>query len=553
MNKLNITNTKAIYSLLIHSIAMGLVMFFVAACGGGSSNDDDDPIMPPPVTIDWQVNVDTTVATRTLTPALIGHYDLSGALYDYGSNTSLKDQMAQVGFEPISGGGADWRIGLGRWEIGTEIFDTLSDGSPCSFLEGTQSEFASDLDLIASRDWFTFTDGMPVELNDITDNRYSLNYVRSTIDLATNFGAMPFVSIDLMPRAFSINQTPNLQDCSASFTNSVNNNQPVNPEVFAAAVTGMVSRVVEGTGDKLGEQRARNVSYWEFWNEPEFGFFWEPDLALDPDAFFDMAVATLQSLSTYRAASDDSLVQDLKFGLGSFASENTAITVINSFDAVNIPMDFISFHQYNDDPLVVVDAIESVNAAVENSSNYANIEIALAEWGPDLDTRVADQQYAMSMDAALHASTVILLGAQVGLDRSHKALFYNYLPVIALGLIDNDNQPRPLFRAYEMMANLIGDGNQMLTVTNLSNGRLDSGQGAVMVSKDPTNNNRRALFVNRNATAKTARIAFDGVNTQAMEMFVLDASDNPVNALRMVSVTSDGFIVPAESLVLVVF
>ena len=533
-------------------LVCGSFVLFAAACGGGSSGVDD-PITPPPVTIDWQVNVDTSSVIRTLSPALIGHYDLSGALYDYGSNTELKDQMSQVGFNPDSGGGADWRIGLGRWEIGTETFGTLTDGSTCTLLEGTQSQFATDLDLIASRDWFTFTDGTEVNLNDINDSRYSLNYVRSTIDLATDFGATPFVSIDLMPRAFSVNQTPNRQDCNATFTNSINNNQPVDPAIFAAAVTGMVSRVVEGTGDGLGEQRPRNVDYWEFWNEPEFGFFWEPDLATDPDAFFNMAVATLQSLSTYRSASESAAVQDLKFGLGSFASKNTAITVINSFDAVNIPMDFISFHQYNDDPLVIVDAIESVNTTKENSTNYTEIEIALAEWGPNLDTRVADQEYATGMDAALHASTVIVLGTQVGLDRSHKALFYNYHPAIAFGLIHNDNQPRPLYRAYEMLENLIGNNNQMLSVTNLTNGRLDSGQGAVIVSQNPSNNNRQALFVNRSNTAKTARIAFNGVNTQAMELFVLDASDDPVEPLRMVSVNSNEFTVPAESLVLVVF
>jgi len=530
------------------------ILTLIIGCGGGSSSND--PINPPPVmaTVDWQINVDTSTVRIPVKSALNGHYDLSGTLYDYGAVSGLKDSMSQVGFNLDGGEGSDWRMGLGRWEIGTELFDTLTDGSECPIiLTGSESQFSTDLDLIASRDWFTFTDGMPVGLADINDSRYSLDYIRSSLDVANDFGASPFVSIDLMPRALAVNQTPNRTNCSASFTNSISNNQPVDPLVFASAVSGLVSRIVEGSGDKLGEQRPRKAQYWEVWNEPEFDLFWEPDLSTDPDTFFDMAVATLQQLADYRAASVVPEAQSLKFGLGSFANENTAITVIEGFDPVNIPLDFISFHQYNDDPLVVVDAIAAVKTTLENSVNYKNAELVLAEWGPDLDSRVADQQYAMSMDAALHASTVILLGAQVGLDRSHKALFYNYFPEIALGLIDNDGQPRPLYRAYEMMAKIIDSNKERFVLSNANSGRLDSGMGAVMVTRDQSSGTQRALFVNRNSTSRIARIAFDGVNTRPLELFVLDASDNPVNSLRSVAVTADEFNVPAESLVLVVF
>ena len=131
------------------------------------------------------------------------------------------------------------------------------------------------------------------------------------------------------------------------------------------------------------------------------------------------------------------LGQAIRIGLGSFVSADTAVATIQSFDSVNIPMDFISFHAYADDPLVLVEAIERVATARENSTNYQDIELVLAEWGPDLQTRAGDQQYAATMDPALHAATVVAIGASLGLDRSHNAIFYDFFPVIALGLIDN--------------------------------------------------------------------------------------------------------------------
>ena len=120
-----------------------------------------------------------------------------------------------------------------------------------------QSAFTTDVELLASRDWFTYTDGSPVGVADIVDNRFALDYVRSVIDNAEAFGATPYLSIDLMPRALSINPTPNRLDCGASFTNSVSNNEPADPAVFSQAAAGLVQRVVEGTGTGIGNERPR--------------------------------------------------------------------------------------------------------------------------------------------------------------------------------------------------------------------------------------------------------------------------------------------------------
>ena len=524
----------------------------VTSYGCGGSGGSGSP--PPPVTVDWDLAVETTNVVSPLNPSLVGYYDLSGVLLDYENVPGLIADMSQAGFAAPGGAGADWRIGLGRWEISTEILDTLTDGTVCNNATAeNRSAFATDLELLASRDWFAYTDGAPVANADIVDNRYALGYVRSVIDAATTFGATPYLSVDLMPRALSVNQTTNRLDCTATFTNSISNNQPANATVFAEAVAGLVQRVVEGTGARTGNERPRAVQYWEVWNEPELDIFWEPTLGADPDSFFNMAVATLLELDAYRSTTADANGQAIKIGLGSFVSANTAVATIQGFDPANIPVDFISFHGYNDDPLVIVDAIAQTATAVQNSTNYQGIELVLAEWGPDLTTRAGDQQYAATMDPALHATTVVALGASLGLDRSHNAIFYDFFPVVALGLIDNGGTPRLLYRAYELMAKLTVGNAERLGITGLADGRLDAGMGAALAALDAQSGTVRVLLVNRGTTSRTTRMTLNGAAATPAQLFILDTSSNPANSLPIVQTSSATFVLPPRSIAVAEF
>ena len=539
-----------------HALVLtALTGILAAACGGsGGTSSPPAPPPPPPAAADWNIVVNTADVAAPLNQSLIGFYDLSGTLYDYENVPGLIAEMNEVGFAAPGGAGADWRIGVGRWENSTELFGMLSDTSVCpNVMPENQSAFATDIELLASRDWFTYTDGSPVDSVDIVDGRFALDYVRSVIDNAAAFGATPYLSIDLMPRALSINQTPNRLDCGVSFANSVSNNEPANPAVFAQAVAGMVERVVEGTGTGIGNERPRPVQYWEVWNEPELAIFWEPTLAPNPDPFFNMAIATLTELDAYRSTTADANGQAIRIGLGSFVSADTAVATIQSFDSVDIPMDFISFHGYADDPLTLVDAIGRVATARENSTNYQDIELVFAEWGPDLATRAGDQQYAATMDPALHAATVVALGASLGLDRSHNAIFYDFFPVIALGLIDNSGTPRPLYRAYELMAKLVTDSAERLTITGLPDGRLDAGMGAALVARDTQSGVVRVLLVNRNADARTVKITLDGVDSTPGQLSVFDASADPADSLPTMQAPGATFTLPARSVTVAEF
>jgi hypothetical protein len=522
---------------MIRLVFVLLVALVIGCSGGGSGSDSGNGVS-------WTIAVDTSGSGSPLNPALLGHYDLSGVLYSYPNVSGLAAAMSAVGF-------AEWRVGAGRWEQATELLPNLTDSSACPATSGIFSETAATDDaLMAARDWFTYTDGSIVSLGDTADDgRYDLGYIRSVIDTAELFDATPFLSIDHMPRALSINQTANRLDCVTTFMNAVSNNQPQDAAVFASAVSGLVQRVVEGTGTRAGDERPRNVSYWEVWNEPELRYFWKPDWEEYPNLFFDMAVPVLVQLDAYRTSSGHS---ELKFGLGSFAFEATAVTVLSAFDAVPVPMDFISFHGYDDDPLVLVDKIDAVASAAQSSTNYTDIEIVLAEWGPDLETHTSDQAYAAGMEPPLHAATVIALGAAAGLDRTHHALFYDYHPTLALGLVDNNDQPRTLYRGYELMAKVIVPGAERLAPSGLSDGRLDSGMGAVLVSRDGSGT-VRILLVNRNSSERSAIVELDGSAATPSTIYAFDGTDDPIDPLRTVTPTGPKVVMPANSLMVLVF
>ena len=508
----------------------------------------------PPATVDWTVVVDPDRPEETLPRALLGHYDLSGALFAYDQVPGLVPLAEQAGIA-----GADWRIGLGRWEAATRLLPTATDGTPCPIPTPAAAAppGATDLDLIAARDWFV-DDGLPVTLADVADDgRYALDYVREAADVALSFGARPFLSVDLMPRALAANRAPLRDDCLWSYQNRVSNVRPADPDVFAAALTGVVSRLVLGSAGEPG----RPVPYVEIWNEPELPIFWDPsfeDLPGPLDRFFGMAIRALVQLDAWRAAQTAPDARDLRIGLGSFASHQTAVTVLGGFDQATlptasgrIPLDFISFHAYDHDPLVVVGAIEAVAAAAAATNGYRDVELVLAEWGPNLQQAGADPLYARTMAPALHIASVIALGAAAGLDRAHHSILWDFYPndLIKFGIVDHAGAPKPAHRAYELLSHVV-DGRAVRLAPGLAaDGRLGD-EGSVLVSRGE-DGAVRMLFVNRGATPRTARAQVLGRDPIPDELSVFDDPEAPIRHAALPEGPS--FTVPAESLVLVVY
>lgn len=484
-----------------------------------------------PATADWVVSLDGTAAARKVSPALLGHYDLSGALYRY-------DQKAGLASALLPAGVRDWRVGVGRWEAVTQLLPTLTDNTPCTsaFAEAFAPNGTTDLDLIKARDWFT-DNGSVVTANDLQDDtRYALAYVRKTIDVAHALGATPYLGIDHMPRAFAANKTPSRTKaawpdaCNWTWTNAVSNVAPADAyltqPMFAAAVAGMVRRVVEGSGGEPG----RDAPYWEFWNEPELAYAWNP--AYDDaksSKFYTTALQTMVLLDQYRTTSSAPAAKKLRFGLASFAYADTAVGVMSVLDQAQtqVPVDFFSFHAYSNDPLAIVAQIAKVTAARQTSKRYASAELALTEWGPALDASLDPK----TMEMPLLVATVIARGASLGLDRAYHTFFYDYFAGLPWGLVDNALAQTPLFHAYELLSGLIGDGGDRLLVAGSPDGALGGTDGAVMAVRD-SKGATRVLLVNRGAAPKTLRVDLGGAPATPARVRVFD---DPTRAVRDVA------------------
>ena len=537
----------------------GFGIVAAVACGGGphaapdsttagDAAGDGDGGGGDAAAADWPIAIDPSgSAAGALSPALLGHYDLSGSLFDYGSNAALVARMHDIGF-------ADWRVGVGRWEMATRLLPALTSGSACdlSALPAVLDAPAgsTDASLIASRDWFTDT-GSAVTLADTADDsRYALDYVRGVLDEAAALGATPYVDLDHDPIALSENRTfargatpAGVTDpCLATWTNTVSNTRPADPAVFAAAAAGLVRRVVEG--DATHAPRAAPA--WEIWNEPELGYAWDQDFEQPPgtlNAYFATAVDTLVALAQYRAAATAPAAKQLRFGLGSFAHAQTAASVLSGFDTQPlpdgsfVPVDFVSFHSYSNDPQAIVADIATVAAARAATTHYQGAGLALTEWGADLATPPDPSQ----IDQALIAALVIARGATLGLERADRSLFYDFIPGIPYSLVHQDGSVNPAFHAYELMHALIGGGADRLPIAGAPDGAFDGGAGAAVVGRGG-DGVVRALLVNTGGAARTAGFATTPARVQVF--------DDPTAAPRDVAPTAL-VTVPARSIVLV--
>ena len=523
-------------------------------------SDPDD--REPAPDADWVIALDRDEDGRPLTRSLLGHYDLSGELYSYNEVPGLADALEPAGFD-------EWRFGVGRWEAGTFYLPTLTDGSPCpesSVPEAYAPSGWGDDELMLARDWFV-DDGQPVTLADTArDDRYALDYLRRFLNVADALGAKSFLSVDHMPRALAANRIPLRSEtntptaCVWSYANQVSNTRPRDPEVFAAAVVGMVQRIVEGSDGEPG----REVTYWELWNEPDLCVFWDSEFedqspcVFDPfekrlGAYLDMVIPTLAALDEYRRTSSHPFAKQLRFGVGSFAFADVAAWVLDILDAERlpggerVPLDFISFHSYNHEPLGIIDFVQTVATARQASEGYRDVEMILAEWGP-----FPDQPFdADNMDQPLRMATVLAIAPALGLDRAHHTIFYDYWgnDVVKWGLLKHGTlEPRPLFHAYELLNDLIGDGATMLTPGGYEDHRIDGDVGAVLAGRGD-DGATRVLLINRSPETRTARIDAGGRALKPRELKVFDDPTAPIRA----GDRSRAFEVPPRSLVLATF
>ena len=292
------------------------------------------------------------------------------------------------------------------------------------------------------------------------DSRYALAYARSALDTALAFGAKPFLSVDLMPRALAVNRTPLRDDCLWSFKNRVSNVRPADPAVFAAALIGALERLRLGSDGEPG----RAFTHVELWNEPELPFFWDrsfEDGAGRSTASSRWRSTTLVALDAWRAASPHPEIQALRFGFAGFAAATRrGDRGLRRDDAARgAPLDFVSFHAYADDPGAIVSADPVGAQRARRVDRTAPASSWCSRSGAPISprTRRIPPTPRRSSAGAARGQRA-RAGERSGLGRAHRAILWDFYPgdAVTLGLADHAGAPKPLQRAYALLARMIG-------------------------------------------------------------------------------------------------
>jgi hypothetical protein len=256
--------------------------------------------------------------------------------------------------------------------------------------------------------------------------------------------------------------------------------------------------------------------------------------------------ATLTALAQFRTTSGH---PELRFGLAGFASAGPAIAAIQRLDATTppVPLDFLSFHAYSTDPIGIAHDVENVIAAVRATKNFANIEVALTEWGPGFDIEHNDESrlnpdeaYAHSIAPALHAATVIARAATAGLDHAHHVFFWDFFPFRIRGLFQNDLQTRPQYYALRMLAAVIGSGNRILPIA------AGASDMQIVLATQDAGGHRHVLLVNRDTTNRLVRVDFSGT---AATPATVSVYDDPGGTIQPGTVAGDVVTAPGQSIV----
>jgi hypothetical protein len=287
------------------------------------------------------------------------------------------------------------------------------------------------------------------------------------------------------------------------------------------------------------------VTYFELWNEPEG--FWDSSFDPDGSIFRTTMVTTLNALAAFRTQSGHS---ELRFGLAGYALASTAIQNLPVFDAMGLPLDFISFYSYNTDPIALAHDIENVIAARATTTNYRNIEVALTEWGPGFDIEHDDESrlnpdlaYAASIDPALHAATVLARAAVAGLAHAHHVFFWDFFPFRIRGLFSNTVQPVPPYYGFALFAAAIANEARLLSTGGATDTRI------VLATRD-SGGTAHVLLVNRDAVSAVVEVAIDGIATAPSRVRIYD---DPAGAIHDTQATGTAVAMPAKSIALIDF
>ncbi len=185
------------------------------------------------------------------------------------------------------------------------------------------------------------------------------------------------------------------------------------------------------------------IRYWEFWNEPD-GLFWSGT----PEQFYQLYEKTARALK--------SVDPSMKVGGVGLADPAHVLAfrdgLLDYCTAHKVPLDFYSWHLYNDDSADPYDAVRLAQnfRRLLDSHGYPNAENILSEWNLIADFTDAVKDELQGEHNAAFIGSVLSYLQDSPLDA---AIFYRG-DAAWMGLFDLQGRPFKNARAFEAMGRM---------------------------------------------------------------------------------------------------
>ncbi len=269
-----------------------------------------------------------------------------------------------------------------------------------------------------------------------------------------------------------------------------NPRHPTNPANWVQAAVQVV-RHYRTMADTAGVP----LRYVEIWNEPDGSQFWDDS----PDAFYSLFAAAAVALKAE--------FPDLKIGGPGFSPAGAlspkgklfSADMVRTLAEKNVPLDFLSWHIYSNNPQTFVDAAQFYRQLLDDNG-YTQTESHISEW--NTETRTANPAVRTGSEAA-----AILSAAWIGLQQQGVAVSTLYrgpdpdinAPTF-LGIFYADARPKPGALAFSLWSELAKYPQVISTAVDdgslwVLGGKNNAGSVAVLIANPTESTTAWALNV----------------------------------------------------------
>lgn len=353
-------------------------------------------------------------------------------------------RQTAIHLDPRSAGAPFPRIHEGRYEVDLEATGLTVGPLPAGLEQAVKQAgvrllrvgmgcwlpgHEPDPSTLHEREWFrgtTLEDTQDPSQYDFTHLDRMLEVCRSLeVELLFNFDHMPAslarpgkqIDIPLILRPF----VPK----GYTFPDGVRNAPAADPDVYAAACVRALEHI-----DAAGV----TVRYVELWNEPDLPFFYSGTY----EEWFAM----------YRAFAPAIRAAGHRVGgpswAGALARDKWLVQFLRDCRDQQVPLDFYSFHRYDEEVDKVVERCREVRAVLDEHG-FAQTEALLDEWGYDL----RKPAYMGTVGNAAFIAACLMQLPDAGIDAQTHILLVDPIKDVTLGrwhgLTRADGDVNPIF------------------------------------------------------------------------------------------------------------